>query len=170
MIVLLIFAGHETTVNLLGNGLLALLTHPDELDKLRRDISLVPAAVEELLRFCGSVLTPMLRYATADLEIGGATIPRGEVLVISLASADRDEARFRGADVLDLARTSSKHLAFGHGVHFCLGAPLARMEAQLALATLLRRLPGLRLRTSPDALTWRGNLFLRGLQTLPVAF
>lgn len=170
LIVLLIFAGHETTVNLLGNGMLALFEHPAELDKLRRDLSLVPAAVEELLRFCGPVMSPAARYATADVEIGGKTIGRGEMLVLALASADRDEAQFPGADTLDIARTSSKHLAFGHGVHYCVGAPLARLEAQVALATLLRRLPGLRLNAAPDTLQWRGNMTLRGLQTLPVAF
>jgi cytochrome P450 len=170
MLVLLIFAGHETTVNLLGNGLLALFAHPDELDKLEQDRSLVPDAIEELLRFCGPALAPMLRFACDDVDIGGTTIPRGEVLVISLASADRDEDRFRDAEALDLARTGSKHLAFGQGIHFCLGAPLARLEGQVALATLLRRLPGLRLDTSLDALHWRGNMLLRGLQALPVAF
>jgi cytochrome P450 len=170
LIVLLIFAGHETTVNLLGNGMLALFMHPAELDKLRRDLSLVPAAVEELLRFCGPVMIPAARYATTDVEIGGTTIARGEMLMLALASADRNEAQFPAAETLDIARTSSKHLAFGHGVHYCVGAPLARMEAQVALATLLRRLPGLRLNTAPDTLQWRGNMSLRGLHALPVAF
>ena len=170
LIVLLIFAGHETTVNLLGNGMLALFTHPAELDKLRRDLSLVPSAVEELLRFCGPVNVPAMRYATTDVEIGGMTIARGEILVLALGSANRDEAQFPGADTLDIARTSSKQLAFGHGVHYCVGAPLARLEAQVALTTLLRRLPGLRLNAAPDALEWRGNMTLRGLRALPVAF
>lgn len=170
MIVLLIFAGHETTVNLLGNGLLALFAYPDELDKLKRDLSLVPAAIEELLRFCGPVLAPALRYAQEDVEIGGMTIARGEVIMISLGSANDDEAQFHDAHALDVARTDGKHLAFGHGVHFCLGAALARLEGQVALTTLLRRLPGLRLNTSLDALHWRGNFLLRGLQALPVAF
>lgn len=170
MIVLLIFAGHETTVNLLGNGLLALLTHPAELDKLRRDLSLVPAAVEELLRFCGPVLVPALRYATADVDIGGTRLPRGAVLLVAIPAANRDQARFPGAETLDITRTSSKHLAFGQGIHYCLGAPLARLEAQVALSTLLRRLPGLRLSVPPDALRWRGNMALRGLHALPVAF
>lgn len=170
MLVLLIFAGHETTVNLLGNGLLALLTHPRQLDALKRDPSLVPAAVEELLRCCGPAMTPLLRYAVDTIALGDTTIPRGEVLVISLASADRDPARFPDAETLDVARADCKHLAFGHGVHFCLGAPLARLEAQVALATLLGRLPGLRLDASPDTLRWRGNLLIRGLHALPVAF
>lgn len=167
---LLIFAGHETTVNLLGNGLLALFLHPTELDRLRRDLSLVPSAIEELLRFCGPVLIPALRYATRNVEIGGTTIASGEALVLALASADRDGAQFPAADTLDITRTSSKHLAFGHGVHYCIGAPLARLEAQLALETLLRRLPGLRLNAPPATLPWRGNMALRGLQALPVAF
>jgi cytochrome P450 len=170
MIVLLIFAGHETTVNLLGNGLAALFAHPDELDKLEQDASLVPAAIEELLRFCSPALAPIMRYTREDVEIGDMTIPRGEVIVISLSSANRDQAQFHDAEVLHIARTNGKHLAFGHGVHFCLGAPLARLEGQVALATLLRRLPGLRLNTSLDALRWRGNILLRGLQALPVAF
>jgi cytochrome P450 len=170
MIVLLIVAGHETTVNLLGNGLVALFTHPAQLDALRRDIALVPAAVEELLRFCGPALTPTVRYALEDMEIAGTHIPRGEVLVVSLASADRDAAQFRNPEALDITRPSSKHLAFGYGVHFCLGAPLARLEAQVALTTLLRRLSALRLNTTPDAVRWRGNMLLRGVHALPVAF
>lgn len=170
LIVLLIFAGHETTVNLLGNGMLALFMHPAELDKLRRDLSLVPAAVEELLRLCGPVMVPAPRYTTTDVELGGTTIARGEMLMLALASADRDEARFPAAETLDIARTSSKHLAFGHGVHYCIGAPLARMEARVALATVLGRLPGLRLNTAPDTLEWRGNLALRGVRALPAAF
>lgn len=170
MIVLLIVAGHETTVNLLGNGLVALFTYPEQLDALRQDIGRVPAAVEELLRFCGPALASTVRYAVTDLEVGGTNIHTGEVLVISLASADRDAARFHSPDTLDIARPGRKHLAFGHGIHFCLGAPLARLEAQVALTTLLRRLPGLRLNTTPDRLRWRGNMLLRGIQALPIAF
>jgi cytochrome P450 len=170
MTVLLIVAGHETTVNLLGNGMLALFAHPAELDALKRDLSRVPAAVEELLRYVGPAMSAIVRYAMEDMEIGGTAIPTGEVIVISIASADRDEEQFHGADALDIARANNKHLALGHGIHYCLGAPLARLEAQVALTTLLRRLPGLRLNAPPEALRWRGNFLLRGLQALPVAF
>jgi cytochrome P450 PksS len=169
MIVLLLIAGHETTVNLIGNGMLALLEHPDQLEKLRDDPSLIRPAVEELLRFGSPVEAATERYAREDVTIAGVTIPRGEMVFAVIASANRDERQFPNPDKLDIAREPNKHLAFGLGAHFCLGAALARMEGQIAIGTLLRRAPGLRLAVEPGALRWRPGLVLRGLKALPVA-
>ena len=139
MIFLLLIAGHETTVNLIANGTLALLRHPDQMEKLRRDPSLVESAVEELLRFEGPVETATERYALEDVQISGATIPRGGLVYVVLASANRDERQFDNPDTLDITRQNNRHLAFGQGIHYCLGAPLARIEAQIAINALLRR-------------------------------
>jgi cytochrome P450 len=170
MIALLIFAGHETTVNLIGNGMVALFTHPEELARLRQDPTLIPAAVEEILRFHGSVTGPGPRYATEDVELGGQLIKKGEVVLVSLAAANRDETAFERPEDFDIARAENKHITFGQGIHFCLGAPLARLEMQIALDTLLKRLPNLRLAVPPETLRWRGNPHTRGLLTLPVTF
>jgi cytochrome P450 PksS len=170
MIMLLLVAGHETTVNLIGGGMLALLQHPEQLEKLRRDPALIKPAVEELLRFTSPVDLATERYAREDVAIGGVTIPRGEMVFVALGSANRDERQFANPDALDIAREPNKHLAFGLGAHFCLGAPLARLEGQLAISTLLRRLPNLRLTRPPGQLRWRRGLLLRGLESLPVAF
>jgi cytochrome P450 PksS len=169
MVVLLLVAGHETTVNLIGNGTLALLQHPDQLQKLRQDPDLIGSAVEELLRFTSPVETATERYARQDVTIAGVTVPRGGLVLPAIASANRDERQFADPDRLDVTRTPNRHLAFGLGAHFCLGAALARMEGQIALATLLRRAPGLRLAVDPGELRWRPGLVLRGLTTLPVA-
>ena len=170
MVVLLIFAGHETTVSLLGNGLLALFQHPEQLALLQREPERIPAAIEELLRYCGPVLSPGPRFATTEVELGGQVIRPGEPVMVVLASANRDLAQFSDPEELNVARELNRHLAFGHGIHYCLGAPLARLEAQVAFTTLFRRLPNLRLDADPKALTWRGNLTLRGLSSLPIAF
>src|SRR5262249_45887561 len=169
MIVLLLIAGHETTVNLIGNGTLALLEHPEQLRQLRHDPGLMPSAVEELLRFVSPVETATERYARQDVTVAGVTIPRGGLAFAVVASANRDERQFAHPDRLDLSRAPNRHLSFGLGAHFCLGAALARMEGQIALATLLRRAPGLRLAVEPWALRWRPGLVLRGLEGLPVA-
>ena len=168
MIFLLLVAGHETTVNFIGNATLALLENPGELERLRQDLGLIEPAVEELLRYAGPLETATERYAREDLKVGGVTIPRGSVVLAILASANRDEARFTSPDRLDLSRAPGRHLAFGLGIHYCLGAPLARLEAQVALATLLRRAPGLALATPTQRLRWRRGLVLRGLEALPV--
>ena len=168
MVFLLLVAGHETTVNLIGNGVLALLEHPDQLARLRGDPELIKPAVEELLRFASPVETATERYAREDVAIAGVTIPRGELVLVALASANRDERQFADPDTLDLTREPNRHLAFGMGVHYCLGAPLARLEGQIAINTLLRRAPDLRLAVAPAALRWRPGLFLRGLKALPV--
>jgi cytochrome P450 PksS len=169
MIVLLLIAGHETTVNLIGNGTLALLEHPEQREKLRNDPALIRSAVEELLRFGSPVEMATERYAREDVTIAGVTIPRGGLVFAVIASANRDERQFSNPDKLDITREPNKHLAFGLGAHYCLGAALARMEGQIAISTLLRRAPGLRLAVEPVALRWRPGLVLRGLKALPVA-
>jgi cytochrome P450 len=170
MVFLLLVAGHETTVNLIGSGVLALLEHPSQLDRLRGETALMKAAVEELLRYTAPVFMTTERYAREDVTLHGATIPRGEMTLGVIGSANRDETVFENPDTLDIAREPNRHLSFGQGIHFCLGAPLARMEAQIAVGTLLGRMPGLRLKVSPDKLRWRPSMILRGLDSLPVLF
>ena len=170
MIFLLLVAGHETTVNLIGNGMLALLENPDQMNKLRDDPALIKTAVEELLRYNGPLETATERYAREDTTVAGVTIPRGELVLAVLASANRDEQQFEHADRLDLEREPNPHVAFGFGIHYCLGASLARLEGQVAIATLLRRIPNLRLAVPTNALRWRRGLVLRGLESLPVKF
>jgi cytochrome P450 len=170
MVFLLLVAGHETTVNLIGNGTLALLQHPDQLEKLRNDPSLIKSAIEELLRYDGPLEASPERFAREDVAIGGTVIPRGEMVRVVIAAADRDPEWFPDPDALDIARTDNRHLAFGKGIHHCLGAPLARMEGQIAIDTLLRRMPGLRLREPPESMSWRPGMVMRGLQGLPVEF
>ena len=168
MVFLLLVAGHETTVNLIGNGALALLEHPDQLASLRADPGLGKAAIEELLRFTSPVEVATQRYAREPLAIAGVAIPRGGQVLAVLGSANRDERQFDRPGLLDLVRAPNRHLAFGQGAHYCLGAPLARLEGQIAIATLLRRAPDLRLAVPPAALRWRKGLFLRGLERLPL--
>jgi cytochrome P450 PksS len=170
MVSLLLIAGHETTVNLIGNGMAALMEHPGQMDRLRDDPALIKPAVEELLRYDGPLETATERYARGDVTIAGVTIPRGEMVFAVLASANRDDRQFEHADTLDLAREPNRHLAFGQGVHFCLGAPLARLEGQIAINTLLRRIPDLRLAVPRQALRRRPGLVLHGFESLPVAF
>jgi cytochrome P450 len=168
---LLLVAGHETTVNLISNGVLALLAHPDQLAALRADFSLLDGAVEEMLRYEGPLETPTYRFTTEPLEIGGTTIPGGgELVLIALADADRDPVRFPDPDRFDIRRDSRGHLAFGHGIHYCLGAPLARLEARIAIRSLLERCPDLALDAHPAALTWRTGMLIRGPESLPVTW
>jgi len=168
MAFLLLVAGHETTVNLIGNGVLALLRSPDRLAELRADPDLVPRAVEEFLRFDGPVNLATFRHTTEPVEIGGCAIPAGEVVLVALASADRDPDRFPAPDDLDPHRDVTGHLAFGFGLHHCLGAPLARLEGDVAFRTLLGRFPDLSLAVDPDELSWRTSILMRGLTRLPV--
>jgi cytochrome P450 len=170
MVFLLLVAGHETTVNLIGNGMLGLLEHPEQMERLRADPSLIQSAVEELLRYTAPVLMATERYAREDVTIQGVTIRRGEMTLGVIGSANRDEEVFDNPDTLDITREPNKHLAFGFGIHYCLGAPLARMEAQIAIKTLLARMPGLRLEGSKESLRWRPSLNLRGLDALPVEY
>ncbi|MEU0838527.1 cytochrome P450 [Streptomyces sp. NPDC005962] len=187
MAFILLFAGFETTVNLIGNGVYALLRNPEQRAQLQRslgeggtegteeggetgDEGLLATAVEELLRYDGPVEMATWRFAAEPLTLGGQHIAEGEPVLVVIAAADRDPERFAGPDVLDLARTDNQHLGYGHGIHYCLGAPLARLEARTALATLLRRLPDLRLAVEPDELRRRGGLIMRGLRTLPVTW
>lgn len=165
--VLLLGAGHETTMNLIGNGLLALFRHPDQLAKLKTDPALIQSAIEECLRFDGPVQMTA-RTALEDIEIEGKTITKGQQAVIVLAAANRDPARFAEPDQFDIARKDNLHIAFSHGIHYCLGAPLARVEAQIVINTLLRRMPNLRLTT--EQLEWRETVTIRGLKALPVTF
>jgi cytochrome P450 len=165
---LLVMAGFDTTVNLIASGTLALLSHPHELARLRADRSLLPAAVEELLRFTSPVNHANDRFTTEEVSIGGTTVPAGEWVIIALPSANRDPARFPGQDRLDLGRDTSGHVAFGHGIHYCLGAPLARMETAVALGTLLDRFPRLSLAVPPETLRWRSVSLMNGLESLPV--
>jgi len=170
MVFLLLIAGHETTVNLIGNGVLALLRHPDQLRKLRDDLTLIGPAVEELLRYDGPVETSTFRYAAEDITIDGVTIHKGDTVLVVLASANRDAARFADADQLNITRADNRHLAFGKGIHFCLGAPLARMEGQIAIGTLIRRMPALQSAVPLDQLEWRPGTLIRGLRAFPVRF
>lgn len=170
MVFLLLIAGHETTVNLIASGTLALLEHPEQLEQLKQDPAIIKTATEELLRYTSPVETATERYAREDVTLHGVTIPKGELVLAVLASANRDEAQFVRPDGLDLTRNPNRHLAFGQGVHYCLGAPLARLEGQIALPTLLRRLPELRLSTPPETLRWRPTFVVRGLESLPVDF
>jgi cytochrome P450 len=166
-LVLLLNAGHETTTNLIGNGTLALLRHPDQLRRLRADPALIPTAVEELLRYDSPVQFTN-RVLKADLTLGGKQLRAGQTVLLLLGAANRDPAQFPDPDRLDVGRADNKHLAFGLGSHFCLGAPLARLEGRIVFETLLRRLPGLRL--AGPAPVYRQNFNLRGLEALEVAF
>ncbi len=159
--------GQETTTNLIGNGMLALLRHPAQLEELRSDSSIVQPAVEELLRF-ESPSQHTARLAPDDVELGGKKIARRQAVIAVMGAGNRDPARFPDPDRLDLRRTDNRHLAFGWAAHFCFGAPLARIEGQIAFETLLRRFQHLELETSE--LTWRQNLGLRGLNSLPIRF
>ncbi|MFC8712949.1 cytochrome P450 [Streptomyces sp. NPDC057197] len=166
---LLLVAGHETTVNLISNGVLALLTHPGQLAALRADPTRLDAAIEEMLRYDGPVETPTYRFTTAPVTIGGTEIPGGgELVLVALADADRDPRRFPEPDRFDISRDARGHVAFGHGIHHCLGAPLARLEARIAFRALLDRCPGLALDIHPAAVTWREGMLIRGPRSLPV--
>ncbi|MBZ0282001.1 MAG: cytochrome P450 [Anaerolineae bacterium] len=170
MVFLLLVAGHETTVNLLGNGLLALLTHPDQMQKLQTHPALMESAIEEMLRFDGPIGLSTMRWALEELEFHGKTIRAGEMVVASLLAANRDPAVFESPDTFDITRQPNRHIAFGHGIHYCLGAPLARMEGAVAFSTVLSRLPNLRLNIDPNAIQWNETLLLHSMKSLPVRF
>ncbi|MGC0397940.1 cytochrome P450 [Streptomyces sp. SAI-126] len=166
--VLLLVAGHETTTNFLGNAALALLQRPAELDRLRQDPDDVPAVLDELLRFDSPVSTATFRYTTEAVTLGGVDIPAGVPVLVALGAANRDPVRFPSPDLLDLDRDAAAHLGFGHGIHRCVGAPLAKAEAEIALRAVLTRFPGIRLAVPSDRLQWRRTRLVRGLAALPV--
>ena len=169
MAFLLLVAGHETTVNLISNGVLALLQNPTQLTALRNDPALLPGAIEEFLRYEGPINHATLRYTTEPTEIGETTIPAGEFVLVALTSANRDKDRFgEDADTLDITRPAGGHMAFGHGIHFCLGAPLARLEGQIAIGRLITRFPNLTLTTKPEDVRWRNSTLLRGPEHLRI--
>lgn len=168
MVFLLLVAGHETTVNLVGNGTLALLRNPGELARLRAEPSLMPTAVEELLRFEGPVGVATSRWAFEDLVYGGVTIPRGEIVIPVLLAANRDPAVFPDPDRLDVSRNPNRHIAFGTGIHLCLGAPLARLEGVIAFSALLDRFEAMELAVPVGELEWNEDFFLRGIRSLPL--
>jgi cytochrome P450 len=165
---LLVMAGFDTTVNLIASGTLALLTHPGEKTRLGQDPSLLTAAVEELLRFTSPVNHANDRFTTEDVPVGDVVIPAGEWVFPAISSANRDPAQFPDPDRLDLGRDTSGHVAFGHGVHHCLGAPMARMEAEVALGALLARFPRISLAVPAEELRWRPVSLMNGLESLPV--
>jgi len=168
-IFLLLIAGYETTVNLIGNGAVAMIQNPREREQLAQNPALASSAIEELLRYTSPLDIATQRFAREDMTIRSVRISRGDVVFAILGSANRDESQFCDPDMLNLAREPNKHLAFGQGLHFCLGAPLARLEAQIALTTLFRRFPNLRLTRVYESLRWRKSLIVRGLEELPVA-
>jgi cytochrome P450 len=170
MVALLIIAGHETTVSLIGNAMLVLLRCPDQRAQLERDPALLGPAIEELVRYEGPVEQALHRWAREDVQLGDKTIRRGDEVIAILGSADRDPARFPDPDELDLARGDNQHVGFGRGSHYCLGAPLARLEVEVALSTLLRRLRGVRLVVPDERLRWRRVPLFRSLVSLPVAW
>ncbi|SDY22230.1 Cytochrome P450 [Evansella caseinilytica] len=171
LVFVLIIAGHETTVNLIGNGVLALLEHPEQKAKLQHQPELIHSAVEEILRYDGPAEVSNIRWVTEDVELHGKTIHKGEMLLISFSSANRDKEAFDESDSFDITRETNHHLAFGKGVHYCLGAPLARLEGEIAISTLLQRMPELRLRESGrDSLQWRTGMIIRGVREIPLLF
>jgi cytochrome P450 len=166
---LTMIAGNENTVRGIVNGILALLSAPAALAHLRAHPGALPAAVEELLRYDGPAQTGIRRFALKDMTIGKVTIPAGDAVMIAIASANRDPERFADPDTLDLARTDNQHLAFGNGIHYCFGAPLARLEAEITIGTLLRRFPDLTPAVPVEELRWQLSVRSRDLVRLPVA-
>ncbi|ORT58277.1 cytochrome P450 [Streptomyces sp. CB03238] len=168
MAYLLLIAGHETTVNLISNGVRALLTHPDQLAAIRADFGLLDVAVEEMLRYDGPVETATVRFAREPVPVGDTVIPPGATVLVGIGAGDRDPARFPDPDRFDIRRDTGGHLAFGHGIHYCLGAPLARLEVRIAIRALLERFPSLSLDPSAGPLDWLPGLLMRGVRRLPV--
>jgi cytochrome P450 len=163
----LFVTGEETTVHTIGNGMLALLRNPDQMELLKRNPTIIQSAVEEILRY-DSPVQQTARIALEDVKIGNKTLQAGNNVLVSLGAANRDPAQFPDPNRLNLLRAPNHHLAFGDGIHYCLGAPLARLQGQIAISTLVQRLPNLKLNT--DKLEWRKNINIRGLKSLPVSF
>ncbi|PFS62600.1 cytochrome P450 [Bacillus cereus] len=170
MIMLLIVAGHETTVNLITNTVLALLENPNQLQLLKDNPKLIDSAIEEGLRYYSPVEVTTARWAAEPFQIHEQTIQKGDMVVIALASANRDETVFENPEVFDITRENNRHIAFGHGSHFCLGAPLARLEAKIAITTLFNRMPELQIKGNREDVKWQGNYLMRSLEELPLTF
>lgn len=170
MIMLLIVAGHETTVNLITNTVLALLENPNQLQLLKDNPKLIDSAIEEGLRYYSPVEVTTARWAAEPFQIHDRTIEKGDMFVIALASANRDETVFENPEVFDITRENNRHIAFGHGSHFCLGAPLARLEAKIAITTLFNRMPELQIKGNREEIKWQGNYLMRSLEELPLTF
>ncbi|MDF9465344.1 cytochrome P450 [Bacillus sp. FSL K6-0273] len=170
MIMLLIVAGHETTVNLITNTVLALLENPNQLQLLKDNPKLIDSAIEEGLRYYSPVEVTTARWAAEPFQIHDRTIEKGDMVVIALASANRDETVFENPEVFDITRENNRHIAFGHGSHFCLGAPLARLEAKIAITNLFNRMPELKIKGNREEIKWKGNYLMRSLEELPLTF
>lgn len=169
VVTLMIIAGHETTVNLIGNGVLALLEHPEQRKLLQEQPELIHGAIEEMLRYNGPVEFSTSRWAAEDMDFHGVHIKKGDLVVIALNSANRDASQFENPDIFDITREKSQHLAFGKGIHLCLGAPLARLEGEIAINTLLRRYPNFELQRDIDELEWRPGMIVRGVKEIPIS-
>ncbi|ANC08096.1 MULTISPECIES: cytochrome P450 family protein [Bacillus] len=170
MIMLLIVAGHETTVNLITNTVLALLENPNQLQLLKDNPKLIDSAIEEGLRYYSPVEVTTARWAAEPFQIHHQTIQKGDMVIIALASANRDETVFENPEIFDITRENNRHIAFGHGSHFCLGAPLARLEAKIAITTLFNRMPELKIKGNREEIKWQGNYLMRSLEELPLTF
>ncbi|EOO68139.1 cytochrome P450 [Bacillus cereus] len=170
MIMLLIVAGHETTVNLITNTVLALLENPNQLQLLKDNPKLIDSAIEEGLRYYSPVEVTTARWAAEPFQIHHQTIQKGDMVIIALASANRDETVFENPEIFDITRENNRHIAFGHGSHFCLGAPLARLEAKIAITTLFNRMPELQMKGNREEIKWQGNYLMRSLEELPLTF
>ncbi|MDA1904257.1 cytochrome P450 [Bacillus cereus] len=170
MIMLLIVAGHETTVNLITNTILALLENPNQLQLLKDNPKLIDSAIEEGLRYYSPVEVTTARWAAEPFQIHHQTIQKGDMVIIALASANRDETVFENPEIFDITRENNRHIAFGHGSHFCLGAPLARLEAKIAITTLFNRMPKLQIKGNREDIKWQGNYLMRSLEELPLTF
>ncbi|MCT1403120.1 cytochrome P450 [Paenibacillus sp. p3-SID867] len=169
VVTLMIIAGHETTVNLIGNGVLALLEHPEQRKLLQEQPELIHGAIEEMLRYNGPVEFSTSRWAAEDMDFQGVHMKKGDLVVIALNSANRDASQFENPDIFDITREKSQHLAFGKGIHLCLGAPLARLEGEIAINTLLRRYPHFKLQRDIDELEWRPGMIVRGVKEIPIS-
>lgn len=170
MIMLLIVAGHETTVNLITNTVLALLENPNQLQLLKDNPKLIDSTIEEGLRYYSPVEVTTARWAAEPFQIHHQTIQKGDMVIIALASANRDETVFENPEIFDITRENNRHIAFGHGSHFCLGAPLARLEAKIAITTLFNRMPELKIKGNREEIKWQGNYLMRSLEELPLTF
>ncbi|MGG3507088.1 cytochrome P450 [Paenibacillus lautus] len=169
VVTLMIIAGHETTVNLIGNGVLALLEHPEQRKLLQEQPELIHGAIEEMLRYNGPVEFSTSRFAAEDMDFHGVHMKKGDLVVIALNSANRDASQFEDPDIFDITREKSQHLAFGKGIHLCLGAPLARLEGEIAINTLLHRYPNFELQRDIDELEWRPGMIVRGVKEIPIS-